>query len=97
MFTSASEGQKREPEVRTADALNGQQIEYVSQWTYLGTTIVSGKDFSFSPTNDLCSFFRSANSVLSVQRKPNELVQMNLLYSMCSNSFLCGRSEGFSV
>ena len=63
--------------------LNGQQIEYVSQWTYLGTTIVAGKDFSFSPTNDLRSFFRSANSVLSVQRKPNELVQMNLLYSMC--------------
>ena len=26
---------------------------------------------------------RSANSVLSVQRKPNELVQMKLLYSMC--------------
>ena len=63
--------------------LNGQPIEYVSQWKYLGTIVVSGKEFSFSPNNDLCSFFRLAYSVLLVQRKPNELVQMNLLYSMC--------------
>ena len=62
--------------------LNGQPIEYVSQWEYLGTTIVSGSDISFSAFNDLRSFYRSANSVLSVQRKPNELVQMRLLYSM---------------
>ena len=63
--------------------LNGQQIEYTNQWDYLGTTIVSGTNLSFSASRDLRSFFRSANSVLSVQRKPNELVQMKLLYSMC--------------
>ena len=63
--------------------LNGQQIEYTNQWDYLGTTIVSGTNLSFSASKDLRSFYRSANSVLSVQRKPNELVQMKLLYSMC--------------
>ena len=63
--------------------LNGQQIEYINQWDYLGTTIVSGTNHSFSASRDLRSFFRSANSVLSVQRKPNEFVQMKLLYSMC--------------
>ena len=63
--------------------LNGQQIEYVDQWDYLGVTVVSGTNLSFSASSDLRSFYRSANSVLSVQRKPNELVQMKLLYSMC--------------
>ena len=63
--------------------LNGQQIEYTNQWDYLGTTLVSGTNLSFSASRDLRSFYRSANSVLSVQRKPNELVQMKLLYSMC--------------
>ena len=53
------------------------------EWVYLGTTVVAGKSLTFSSANDLRSFYRSCNSVLSVVRKPNELVQMTLLYSMC--------------
>ena len=63
--------------------LYNQPIEYVSEWVYLGTTVVSGRTFSFSPNNDLRSFFRAANSLLSSLQKPNELVMMKLLYSMC--------------
>ena len=63
--------------------INSQPIEYVTEWSYLGTTIVSGKNLSFSHIKDLRSFYRSANSVLSAIRKPNEMVQMHLLYSMC--------------
>ena len=65
--------------------LNSQPIEYVIEWDYLGTTVVSGKVFSFSPASDLRSFYRAANSVLSAHshRRPNEMVQMRLLYSMC--------------
>ena len=62
--------------------LNDQPIDYVKEWSYLGTTIVSGNSLSFSIANDLRSFYRSANSVISAQRRPNELVQMTLLYSM---------------
>ena len=60
-----------------------QPIEYVSNWVYLGTTVVAGKTFAFSHTNDLRSFFRAANSVLTSLQKPNELVLMKILYSMC--------------
>ena len=63
--------------------LNDQPIEYVHEWVYLGTTVVAGKSLTFSSANDLRSFYRSSNSVLSVVRKPNKLVQMKLLYSMC--------------
>ena len=63
--------------------LSGQPIDYTSEWSYLGTTIVAGKELSFSHVNDLRSFYRSANSVLSAINKPNELVQMFLLYNMC--------------
>ena len=47
--------------------LNGEPIQYVNEWTYLGTTIVAGKEFSFS----------------AAISKPNDLVQMYLLYSNC--------------
>ena len=63
--------------------LDSQQIDIVSQWDYLGTTIVSGREFSFSHSNHLRSFYRLANSILSSLQKPNDLVLMNLLYSMC--------------
>ena len=61
--------------------LNGQSIEYVSEWKYLGCLISSGKEFSFSCKSDLRAFRRSANSILSSLRKPNEQVLMKLLYS----------------
>ena len=63
--------------------LNSQEINIVSEWLYLGTTIVAGREFSFLHSRDLRSFYRSTNSVLSSLKKPNELVLMNLLYSMC--------------
>ena len=63
--------------------INDQPVEYVHEWSYLGTTIVSGKKLSFSALNDRRSFFRSANSILSVRQRPNEMVQMKLLYSVC--------------
>ena len=62
--------------------LDQQPIEYVSEWGYLGTTIVAGKSLSFSHTKDLRSFYRSINTVLSAIHKPNELVQMFLLYTL---------------
>ena len=63
--------------------LNSQQIEFVHEWAYLGTTIVSGREISFAHTSDLRRFYCSVNSILSVMRKPNELVLMFLLYNIC--------------
>ena len=63
--------------------LNSENIENVSEWKYLGVTIVCGKKLSFSVRSDLRSFYCASNSILSVLRKPDEIVQMNLLYSNC--------------
>ena len=64
-------------------SLDGTTIDIVSEWRYLGTTIVAGKELSFSARSELRSFYCSVNSLLSAQRMPNEAVQMNLLYTMC--------------
>ena len=63
--------------------LGDQQIEYVKEWKYLGVTVVAGSNISFSPRPAMSSFYRSINSILSIFRKPSELVLMNLLYSNC--------------
>ena len=63
--------------------LNHESIEFVSQWKYLGTTIVAGNHLTFSSRSEMSCFYRSVNSLMSSIRKPNELVLMNLLYANC--------------
>ena len=63
--------------------LNGGDLEVVNEWKYLGVTIVSDRSFSCSAQKYLQTFYRSANSVLNVIRKPSEQVMMNLLYCIC--------------
>ena len=63
--------------------LNGSNIDYVNSVTYLGTTIVNDKGFSFSSANDLSKFYRASNSILRAINKPSEEVMMHLLYSCC--------------
>ena len=58
-------------------------LEFVPNWTYLGATIVSGASLTFSCKKELSNFYRSFNSLLSSNQKPDELVLMNLLYSNC--------------
>ena len=64
-------------------SLNGTSIDIVTEWRYLGTTLVAGKELSFSARSELRSFYCSVNSLLSAQRKPNESVLLNLLYTVC--------------
>ena len=52
--------------------INGANIEFVTEWKYLGTTLVAGKCLGFSARNDLTSFFRAANSVINVLRDAHE-------------------------
>ena len=64
-------------------SLNGSNIEYVTTVKYLGVTIVSEKGFSFSAKNELRSFYRASNSILSVMQKPSEEILIHLLYANC--------------
>ena len=59
---------------------NGEPIEFVTSWKYLGCTVINGKKLSFSTQTELNSFYASCNSILRSTRGPNEQVLMNLLY-----------------
>ena len=63
--------------------LNGTNIDIVREVKYLGTTIVSSPGFAFSSEPDLQSFYKSANSILNVCKKPAQRIQMHLLYANC--------------
>ena len=60
--------------------LNGKELDFVDQWKYLGITMITGSSFSCSSQRCLNTFYRSANSVLNVTRRPSENVQMKILY-----------------
>ena len=63
--------------------LNGGKVECVDSITYLGTTIVNKKGFTFSSSNDLTKFYRASNSILRATNKPSEEVMLHLVYSCC--------------
>ena len=75
--------------------INGALIDFVTEWKYLGTTLVSGKHFSFSARNDLTSFFRAANSIINVLTGAHEHVLLTLLYTNCIPilSYACSVKE----
>ena len=63
--------------------LNITNIDFLKSMKYHGTHISSGPSFSFSAAPDLRSFCRSANSVLNVVNKPEEVVLTHLLHTNC--------------
>ena len=63
--------------------MNGKNVDYVSDIKYLGVSLVSNRGICFSAENDLRSFYRSANAVLNVLNKPDEVTLMHLLYANC--------------
>ena len=75
--------------------LNNSKVEVASRIKYLGTTIVSNPKFAFIAEADLVSFHRSANSVLNVIKKPDEIVQMQLLFTNCvpTLTYACAGKE----
>ena len=72
--------------------LNGDVVQFSPAITYLGVLIESDRGFCVSATNDLRSFYRAANSVLSALHKPSEEVLMQLLYTNCVPiiTYACG-------
>ena len=63
--------------------LNGKNLEFVTEWKYLGVMVMSNKNFCTSVLKPRCAFYRSSNSILNVLHGPSEDVQMKLLYSIC--------------
>ena len=74
---------KVDTDILKSVTLNGCVVEYVTSVKYLGVMIESNKGFCFSAANDIRTFYRAANSILTVLRKPQEDVLMKLLYTNC--------------
>ncbi len=75
--------------------LNNTDVEFVSEWKYLGTTITAGKEFSFTARTDISSFYRAANSIINVLTDAHKNVLMSLLYTNCIPviSYACSVKE----
>ena len=63
--------------------LGNSDIEFATEWKYLGTTIQSGKEFAFSAKPDLTSFFRASNAILGAAGNAEKPVLLTLLYTNC--------------
>jgi hypothetical protein len=67
--------------------LNGEKIEFVSEWKYLGATVCNNStsyaNFMFSAQEDLRKFYGATNVILSATRKPDKNVLLHLLYTNC--------------
>ena len=63
--------------------LGGDNIDYTDSVKYLGVSIFSKNGLCYSSANDLRTFYRATNSLLSVLSKPSEEVLMYLLYTNC--------------
>ena len=63
--------------------LDGNTLEWVEQWTYLDVTLRSNKEFDCCIKDKLKSFYRSANAILRIEGRSEELVMLQLLESHC--------------
>ena len=63
--------------------LEGKNIDWVEKWTYLGITVVSHKRFNCCIEEKVKSFYRSANAILRIEGRSNDLVMLQLLETHC--------------
>ena len=63
--------------------LEGKNIEWVKSWSYLGVTLKSHKSFNCCIESKIRSFYRSANAILRIDGRSDEIVMLRLLESQC--------------
>ena len=63
--------------------LEGKNIDWVEKWTYLGITVTSHKRFNCCIEEKVKSFYRSANAILRIEGRSNDLVMLQLLEAHC--------------
>ena len=64
-------------------SLDGNDIEWVDSWKYLGVSLRSHKHFNCSIDEKVKSFYRCANAILRIDGRSNEIVMLQLLESQC--------------
>ena len=63
--------------------LNNAAIDWVLEWKYLGVVLRSRKLFGCSVTDRVKSFYRSLNSILRVEGRPDDMVLLRLIEAHC--------------
>ena len=63
--------------------LDGNDIEWVDSWPYLGLTIRSHTTFKCCIDKKVKSFYHAANGILRIEGRSNETVMLQLLESHC--------------
>ena len=63
--------------------LDGNRLDWVSSWKYLGLTLESYEKFNCCIDEKLKSFYRCLNSILRIEGRSNDLVMLHLLESHC--------------
>ena len=63
--------------------LNGNKVEWVEEWPYLGVTLKSGKIFDCSVVDRVKKFYRCANAILRIDGRSNDMVMLHLMETHC--------------
>jgi hypothetical protein len=63
--------------------LNGQPLEWMASWKYLGVELCSGTVFSCSVTDRLKKFYKSSDAIFRVDGHSRELAMLRLVESHC--------------
>ena len=63
--------------------LNGKRLEWVESWDYLGTNVVSGRQFGCSVTERIKKFYRCANGIFRVEGRSDDLTLLRLVEAHC--------------
>ena len=63
--------------------LNGNPLQWVDSWSYLGVNIVSGRRFSCSATERIKKFYRCANAIFRIEGRSDDLTMLRLIESHC--------------
>ena len=59
--------------------LDGKNIAWAEECVYLGVTLKSGKNFGCSVTEQVRKFYRSANAILRIDGRSDDLTMLRLL------------------
>ena len=63
--------------------LDGNKVEIVDKWVYLGVTLKSGKTFNCSVTERIRKFYRCTNSIFRIEGHSNDTIMLHLIETHC--------------
>ena len=62
---------------------NGQEIEWIDKWPYLGVVLLSGLKFGCCISEKIRKFYRASNGILRIDGKSDDVMLLRLIESHC--------------